>query len=87
MSTALQPSLEFLVPLRIVELQQQGGITDDDLERIRPYADELAGRADAMMYDSRSPEAKGLLTKLVDAIAVMSFLPGGITVFGHWETT
>lgn len=73
------------VPLRIRELQQVGGATEQDFERARAFVPDLCEHGDALLYreKGRTGEMAG---RLVDAIAVLAFLPGGISIFGqHFE--
>ncbi|MFH1486630.1 MAG: hypothetical protein ABIH46_11210 [Chloroflexota bacterium] len=73
------------VPLRIADLQQHGGANDADFDRARAFVSDLCEHGDALLYreKGRTGEMAG---RLVDAIAVLAFLPGGITIFGqHFE--
>jgi hypothetical protein len=73
------------VPLQIAELRDSGGVTQEDISRAQSYLPDFGSRGDALLY--RVPGVTGdLAGKLVDAIAVLSFCPGGITIFGqHFE--
>ncbi len=74
------------VPLRILEIQQAGGATDADFKRARTFVPDLCEHGDALLYHEkrRTGEMAG---RLVDAIAVLAFVPGGVTMFGqHFES-
>lgn len=68
--------VQTFLPIRIAEYQRRGGPTDADFERIATYADEFASRADIFMGQGKPGEAGALAGKILDAMAVLSFLPG-----------
>lgn len=77
------------VPLRIRELQSQGGPTEEDMLKIKEHAKLLGEHGDAFLFKSKK---KGLTAQVANAvaasIAILSFVPGGITLFDqHWEST
>lgn len=76
------------VPLRVMEYKRRGGPQDEDFDRVRGFAQVLAEKGDRLLYKSDVPgETADIANRTADAIAVMSFLPGGITLFGeHWES-
>lgn len=75
------------VPLRIGELQAQGGPSDLDIELAHNYANVLAAHGDVLLYGGeKSGEAARLANGLAHAVAVLAFHPGGIQIFGqHFE--
>ena len=79
----LQLHVSAMVPLAILEIQQRGGPDDLDYERVRSYVSELGAKGDAILYPSK-PKGKSaeMVSKLVEAIAVLAFQPGGFKVFG-----
>jgi hypothetical protein len=85
----LKSATELLVPARIFELVERGGATFEDIQRVVAYAHEMATREDLLIVAQSKEEkeaATDLLNKIVDAIAVLSFLPGGFTFMGtNWE--
>jgi hypothetical protein len=85
--TLLAQTLALAVPLLITEIAQRGGPTDEDYARIASYTDDLAVHGDDLLYASRKPgETARRFQQVAEAIAVLSFCPGGITVFGlHFE--
>ncbi len=83
----LRMHLELCVPLRIWEYQQQDGPSDLDFARIRTeYSEYLGSHGDAILYREKDTTTRAM-NMLVDGLAVLSFCPGGVTVFGlHFET-
>ena len=77
--------VDAFVPLRIAELEAQGGPTDDDWARVKTYPADFGPRGEALLYRIKG-ETGEMAGKLLDAIAVLAFSPGGITIFGrHYE--
>jgi hypothetical protein len=72
------------VPLHIMQIQARGGITDHDLHRVATYGEEFAGeRGVYLLFRSpRAGETARLFNHLCEAIAVLAFVPGGITFCG-----
>lgn len=81
--------LSAAVPLRIEEIQSRAGPTKEDMETVREYAKLLGEHGDALLFKSKKKgETTQMANGLASAIAILSFVPGGITLFGqHWETT
>jgi len=75
------------VPLWITRLLNRDGPRTEDFTRIAGYSDEL-GSADAVLCGSKQPGAiASFFNKLAEAMAVLSFCPGGIELFGlHYES-
>ena len=81
-ATELLPiHLQMAVPLRIAELEANGGPTKEDFCRVREYAADFGSRGDAILFHVKGETAE-MVNRLVDSIAVMAFVPGGISVFG-----
>jgi hypothetical protein len=80
-------TLEVGVPLRTHEIKTRNGPSDFDFERARQFGSELAVKGDVLQYGSkRKGEAADLMANLIDAVAILAFLPGGIDFLGlHWE--
>lgn len=79
----LKIHLSAMVPIALMELKQRGGPDDLDYERVRSYATELGAKGDAILYPVKAKgQSAEMVSKLVEAIAVLAFLPGGITIFG-----
>jgi hypothetical protein len=75
-------TLELTVPLRMAELKRRGGPLEADWDAARTFGPVLSERGDVLLYGGKPGQAAGLFNRLAEAIAVMAFLPGGITVFG-----
>ncbi|MBA3824368.1 MAG: hypothetical protein H0X24_10805 [Ktedonobacterales bacterium] len=76
--------LQLAVPLRIMSIQDRGGVTAADFARVAAYNEDFAGEQGVYLL-FRAPQegvTAQLFNKLCDAVAVMAFLPGGITIFG-----
>lgn len=81
----LSVTLEVAVPLHIMELECAGGPTVADFTNLAGFADELGAKGDQLLFGGK--DAAMLFNRLARAIAVISYCPGGITLFGqHWET-
>lgn len=83
----LKISLGVAVSLRIAEYERRGGPTDGDLERTRKFADILTAKGDILQFGGgKKGEVAEIFNGLADALAVMSFCPGGV-LFGkdRWE--
>jgi len=80
-------SLSAAVPLRILEYQKAGGPTDDDRERARRFASVLGEKGDILQFRGKKKgETAEVFNRLADALAVLSFCPGGVKFRGeHWE--
>lgn len=87
-NSTLELHLSMTVPLRILELRelmQQGIGLTEHIARVSPYAHDIAECGDQILF--RGSRTTELINKLVDAVAVLSFVPGGITMFGlHFES-
>ena len=77
--------LALAVPARIEALQRQGGVSAEDFTRVSGYTDALGVDGDALIYARRGKTGE-MAAKLTDALAVLAFVPGGVT-FGnlHFE--
>ena len=86
MSDILKIALSAAVPLRILELRSKGGPDDVDLDFARGFAHVLGEKGDILQYRGKKKgETAEIFNGLARAIAVLSFCPGGIKVFGeHW---
>jgi hypothetical protein len=84
----LKIALQCAVPLWMLRIQGNGGVTDSDIERVRVFGQVLGEKGDVLMFGSKKKgEAADLFNRLAEAIAVMSFCPGGVKIFGeHWQS-
>jgi hypothetical protein len=87
MSEHLSIALGAAVPLHIEEIRKAGGPTVEDFKAASGFSGDLAHRGDVLLFGGgKKGEAAELFNKTARAIAVLAFLPGGVTLFGnHWE--
>ena len=87
-SDLLSSVLEAAVPLRIAELQVQGGPSSEDWFTAKAFGPVLVEKGDILLYGGKKKgESSKMFNRLAHSIAVLSFLPGGIEIFGSlWET-
>ena len=80
--------LDTSVPLRVLALQVKGGPTSEDFKRVSEHSSLLGEHGDALMFKSKKKGFTAQVANAVaDAIAVLSFVPGGIDLFDrHWES-
>jgi hypothetical protein len=87
--------LSAAVPLWIRRIQdafQRGDLDQAALTRevdgLRDFAQTLGAEGDKLLFRGGKPgEAAALFNRTAHAIALLSFVPGGITIMGsHWET-
>ncbi len=83
----LSDCLALAVNLKILDLQRKGGPTSQQFEQAKAFGDTLAHKGDNILY--RSPkrgETADLFNQLTAAIAICSFLPGGVKVLDRHFT-
>jgi hypothetical protein len=87
-------ALASAVPLRILELRQvPAGYLSYLLDAENPGWQDAAAAivetGDVLLFaGGKRGESAALFNRLADAIALMAFLPGGISLFGqHWEAS
>jgi len=81
----LPMSLELSVRLRVMEYEARGGPVAQDWERTKPFSQVLVEKGDVLQFGgkrSKSGEIAALFNQLADAVAVMAFAPGGVSLFG-----
>jgi len=85
--TLLQSTLEASVPFRMLELRQWGGPTELDWQEARDFADVLAFEGDAVLFKGhKKGDTARVMRGLIRALAVMAFVPGGVTAWGlHFD--
>jgi hypothetical protein len=91
MNNQLSIALSAAVPLHIIELQAKGGPDAEDLKKATAMSSVLGERGDVLLFGGGKKGKKGevaeIFNGLARALAVLSFVPGGVTLFGnHWET-
>ena len=81
-------ALSVAVPLHIGDLKKKGGPDSADFQKATSFSSTLGERGDVLLFGGKKKgEQAELFNKTAFAIAVMSFVPGGISLFGeHWET-
>jgi len=84
----LSIALSASVPLHILRLKEKEGPTPEDYEKCKEFSLILALKGDNLLYGSKKEgETAKLFNRLSHSIAVLSFCPGGITIFGqHFES-
>lgn len=80
-------AISVAVPLRILELQAQGGPSQEQLNRLPEISRNLSEHGDALLYQSKKQgETARLFNDMALAIAILAFAPGGVTIFGrHYQ--
>jgi hypothetical protein len=82
----LPAMLSATVPLYMMEIEQAGGPTTEQLESLSEFSQMLGERGDTLLFGGKPGEAGALATELAHVVAVLSFVPGGIRIFGmHFE--
>jgi len=86
----LPTAMAAAVPLHIMQLKEKGGPNADDMAEAQKTSGMLGERGDVLLFGPGKKGKKGecadLFNRTARAIAVLSFCPGGITIFGyHFE--
>ena len=83
----IRVSLQAAVPLWVARLREQPW--DQIQRRLPELSQTIAEHGDVILYRSNvKGETARAFNALAEAIAALSFVPGGVTVFGeHWEST
>ena len=82
----LQASLDTAVPLWVLRHKHR---SFEELQLIARQASQvIAEHGDDILFRSARPGGSAYaFNALAEAIAILSFMPGGVTVFGrHWES-
>lgn len=83
----LRTSLNLAVPMWVFRLSE---VPLDDLVRRAPDLGQFIGeKGDIMQFKSKKKgESANAFNKLAEGIAILSFMPGGVTFLGdHYENT
>lgn len=76
-------ALQAAVPLHIMELQAKGGPTEHDYARARAAGQLIAEKGDILQYrGGKKGESAQVFNALAFALAVGSYVPGGIKFLG-----
>lgn len=73
----LTPVLEVAVRLRMHSFANAGGPSEDDFKRAQAFGQVLAEKGDRLLHRVEAETAE-VFNGLADALAVMSFVPGGV---------
>lgn len=80
----LPTALSAAVPLYILELYERGGPEPEAFSAASAFGAVLAERGDRLLFRSELPgETAELFNRLARTLAVLAFLPDGITLFGE----
>lgn len=87
MNNHLAIAMSAAVPLQIMRLEEKGGPTDEDMKKAQEVSGKLGERGDVLLFGGgKKGEVADLFNGTAHAIAVLAFVPGGITIFGqHFE--
>jgi hypothetical protein len=85
MDTLLTIALEAAIPLWQMKLKKLPW--SEVLSRVKGVADLIGSKGDILQFGGgKKGEVAKVFNRAAEGIAVMSFLPGGVTIFGqHWE--
>lgn len=83
MSGMLPEMMRMAVTLAIEQLKARGGPSPDDMQKAQETSDKLGEHGDILLHGGGKPgETADLFNRTAHAIAVLSFVPGGVTLFG-----
>lgn len=84
----LAEMLQVAVPLWIHSFYQTPwSELQTQIQDLPSFSQVLTEKGDRLLYGGKTGEAAVLFNQLAKSIALMSFLPGGISTFGqHWES-
>lgn len=83
---ALLPTLDFAVPLKILDLEHCS--THDLAVLTKQAVEQVAAHGDALMYRSERGAAAEAMKHLIRGLAALAYCPGGVTFAGrHWCAT
>lgn len=79
----LKDLLSVAVYLLIEQIRDRGGPNAEDMKRAQETSDILGEHGDILLYGGGKPgECADQFNRTAHAIAVLSFVPGGVTLFG-----
>ncbi|GIV86053.1 MAG: hypothetical protein KatS3mg054_0082 [Chloroflexus sp.] len=83
----LKSTLDAAVPLWILAIYSRGGPTKEDYEWASDGLEALGDHGDVLLFGSGKPgQVAKMFNVLAKSIAILSFSPGGVTVFDrHWD--
>ena len=85
----LSIAMSAAIPLHIMQIQERGGPTEEDMKKAQATSDKLGEHGDILLFGGgKKGERADLFNRTAHAIAVLAFVPGGINIFGsHFEST
>lgn len=88
MENNLGSMLQLAVPLYVERLKEKGGPDTEDFKESQELSSVLGERGDILLFGGgKKGECADMFNKTAKAIAVLSFVPGGISLFGsHFES-
>lgn len=87
MNNLLADMMQMAVPLHMAKLSEKGGPTPEDMKEAQGVSDVLGERGDVLLCGGgKKGECASMFNRTAFAIAVLAFVPGGISIFGcHFE--
>jgi len=84
----LSIALSAAVPLWIIGLKEKGGPSAEDWVWLKEAQNILTDVGEGILYSAKKKgETAKAFNAVANAIAILSFVPGGITIFNqHWES-
>lgn len=80
---SLSDFLATTVPLKIQEIEDQAGPTLEDFVNLGPFAEILGSQGDVLLFGGGKPMLQHQIAdQLARAVAIMSYIPGGVKLFG-----
>lgn len=80
-------ALQTSVALRVMEIKRRGFLTDEEIETAKTISELLGEHADQILQSRKQSKTAEVFNAVTTAIAIASFDPGGISIFGnHWES-
>ena len=77
--------LKVAVPLHILRLYERGGITREDLLRAQAEMEQVGESTDSFLNGHAKPgEPAAIFNRIARAIAVLSYMPGGVPAFDQY---
>lgn len=93
----LYTAMACAIPLYILQFKEKGGPTEEDFQQTKKVSDMLGEHGDLLIYGGKPRNfthdgitekisTADIFNKTAKAIAVLSFCPGGVDIFGgHYE--
>ena len=87
MNDLLSEMMRLAVPLHIMRLQEKGGPDSGDMKKAQATSDILGEHGDILLHGGgKKGEVSDQFNRTAHAVAILSFCPGGVNLFGgHFE--